>query len=117
MPCLRIDGNTSVVTQRRNADASGLSDRIITSYIPGSVTTHTCCVRPSRSGMGYVRHRSSARRDLSCDTFEMPKAAAKSASTNNGSPDSATCTRTSCPVYSNSSRPCMTYSLFLTRPV
>ena len=31
MPCLRMEGRTSLVTQRRNALASGLSDRMMTS--------------------------------------------------------------------------------------
>jgi hypothetical protein len=41
-----MEGKTSLVIQRRKVAASGLSERMTTSYMPGSLTMVICCAPP-----------------------------------------------------------------------
>ncbi|ERG69102.1 hypothetical protein HMPREF9336_04246 [Segniliparus rugosus ATCC BAA-974] len=86
IPVLRICGSTSLVIQRWNSFASGLSERITSWYMADSSITVTCRFLPRESIVYVWRTPSGSSRSAVAAGFrESPNALERSLRTNHGS--------------------------------
>lgn len=87
MPCLRMEGRTSFVTQRRNALALLTLEPRIALYKPDSLMVVTSCVPPGVR-TERVPFSSGSRRRVISDAIRYPRILATSDARNQGSPSS-----------------------------